>query len=191
MKVTHITSVYIPLARISSHLAVREAVWPRAWLKWRDSGTEKEIGGTGRQCVTATLLWPETSLSSQPHFPQPLCVRWNQSESNFTLKHSGLMIYPLFTFVVHPLLCPWDAFSPVHALWIWFFLQSSSHLPLLKTDSSSHDLPQHPLSFSSGIQSAVCLTFPQLPQLLCPGGKRQISCSHLSCAIGDACEQST
>lgn len=36
------------------------------------------------------------------------------------------------------------------------------------------------LSFSNGIQRAICLIFPQL---LCPSGKRQTLCSHLSSAI--------
>lgn len=181
MEVTLITSIYIPLARTSLHLAVREAVWSRAQLKLRDSIIKRRGGSRDWEISVTMILHGLTPaclpslISSSPS----LCSDQSRWATFYSSEHSGLMISPLFN-LAHTSLCLWDAFYPVHALWIWTFLRSPSHLPSLTRASSSTELHSllH-LSFFSGMLSAHCFTFPQLPQLLHLSGKRQVLCSNL------------
>ena len=165
MEATPISSIYLPLARLASHLAAREALWPCVQIKLRDFIIKGRVSSRdGRQPVTMTLYgltpaclpasFPSASLhvlSIQVQVNCELCFTLQSTPVSWYL--SSLAWITLYCASGLPwllsMLCESELSIKVHltCLHLWGTLS-----PL-----TSHSLPH--LSFSSGMQSAVCCIF--------------------------------
>lgn len=165
MEATPISSIYLPLARPASHLAAREALWPCAQIKLRDFIIKGRVScRDGRQPGTMTPygLTPACLPASFPS--ASLHVLFIQVKVNcelcFTLQSTPVSWYlsSLTWITIYcasglpcllSMLCESELSIKVHL----------TCLPLWGTLSplTSHSLPH--LSFSSGMQGAVCCIF--------------------------------